>query len=76
MSDYAQYVCVWLNHVQYARYNPANSLTIDKNKMIENENCKENGIAASARRCEHIGLSKVVQNSLKGQNHGQEINYR
>jgi hypothetical protein len=44
--------------------------------MIENENCKENGIAASARRCEHIGLSKVVQNSLKGQNHGQEINYR
>ena len=33
--------------VNYARYNPANSLTIDEDEMIENENGEEIGAAAS-----------------------------
>jgi hypothetical protein len=34
----------------YARYNPANSLTIDEDEMIENENSEEIDAAAHEER--------------------------
>jgi hypothetical protein len=67
--------------VYYARYNPANSLTIDEDKMIENENGEEIDAAAREERRQQIGLANagnanVVQNVLERQNHWQEVNDR
>ena len=65
----------------YARYNPANSLTIDEDEMIENENGEEIDAAAREERRQRIGLANagnanVVQNVLERQNHWQEVNDR
>ncbi len=54
----------------YARYNPANSLTIDEDERIENENGAEIDTAAREGRCQQIGLANagnanVVQNVLQ-----------
>ena len=65
----------------YARYNPANSLTIDEDEMIENENGEEIDAAAREERRQRIGLANagnanVVQNVLEQQNHWQLVNDR
>ena len=65
----------------YARYNPADSLTIDEDERIENENGDETDAAAREGRRPQIGLAKagsatVVQSVLEWQNYWQEVNYR
>ena len=64
----------------YARYNPANSLTIDEDERIENENGAEIDTAAREGRCQQIGLANagnanVVQNVLEQQNQGSIVHY-
>jgi hypothetical protein len=65
----------------YARYNPANSLTIDDDERIENENGDEIDATAREGRHQQIGLANagnanVVQNVMERQNHWREVNDR
>jgi hypothetical protein len=58
----------------YARYNPANSMTIDEDERIEHKNGDEIDAAAHEGRHQQIGLANagnanVVQNVLEQRNH-------
>ena len=66
---------------EYARYNPANSLTIDEDERRENENGDDIDATAREGRHQKIGLANagntnVVQNVLERQNHWPEVKDR